>query len=286
MRLFGFVGILAGMLTATAFGQEAVTIKVARPGAGDKIKVVKLEKMTSKITFALAGKSETKDEVESKSIVYLDEVVTPGVDSGKPLKLTRTYEKYEAKKGDKDLPAPPLNTPILIEKKGGKYIAEGKGLDAAAAARIAGELDRNSGSSQVELLLPGKPVKPGDSWKVDVSKLPGIAGDTGQLVVDADASTLSGKLIKTYKKNGNQFGVLEYTGEVVIKSLGEKSPLKLKNGSKMGMKFTVDACIDGNNPSVKSVGSLKITLEGEGGGVSISLTGNGTMESSDELLPK
>lgn len=286
MRRFGFAGVLVGLWAVSAAGQEAVTIKVTKAGAGDQVRVTKLDKMTSKLTFAAGGKSESKDEVESKFIVYVDEVITASADGGKPVKVRRTYEKYEAAKGGKDLGGPPLNTPILIEKKGGKYSAEGKGLDAGFAAKIAAEFDSNAGGAGVEKLLPGKPVKVGETWKVDVAKLPGIAGDTGKMVVDGEASSLSGKLVKTYKKDGKLFGVLEYTGDIVIKSLGEKSPLKLKNGSTMGLKFNVDACIDGTSPAAKSSATLRIRMDGEGGGVSIGIVANGTMESNEELLPR
>ncbi|MCE9560657.1 MAG: hypothetical protein K8U57_01255 [Planctomycetes bacterium] len=288
MRQFGFAGIVVGLLAMSAVGQEAVTIKVGKPAASDRVKVTKNEKMNSKVNFSVAGKAETKEDTESKVIVYTDEIITATEGAGKPVKLKRTYEKYEVTKGGKDLGGPPLNTVILIEKKDGKFTftVDDKPLDGPFATKLSAEFDRSAGSPTVEQLLPGKPVKPGDTWKIDVSKLPGLTGGQAGMVIDADTSELTGKLVKTYQKGGKQYGTLEFTGQIGIKSLGEKSPLKLKAGAKMGLKMVADACIDGTDPSGKMTGTLSIKMEGDGGGISLSITADGTIGSSDELLPK
>ncbi len=285
MRQFGFAGILVGLLSMTAVGQEAVTIKVGKPVAGDRIKTTKNDKMTSKVNFTVNGKADSKDDVESKLIVYTDEIITAALETGKPVKLKRTYEKYEVVKGGKEQTGPPLNAPILIEKKGGKYaVSSDKELDAGFTTRLAAEFDRDNSGMGIERLLPTKPVKAGDTWKVDLSKLPGFTGDA--MSIDVDASELTGKLVKTFAKGGKQYGVLEYTGSIAIKNLGAKSPLKLKAGSAMGLKMVGEACIDGTDPSSKMTGTLSIKMEGEGGGIALSITADGTMGSIDELLSK
>jgi hypothetical protein len=242
--------------------------------------------MKAKLSFAAGGKSDAKDEVEDKTIVYTDEIITAAEGSGKPVKLKRTYTKYDVLKDGKNLDGAPLDSPILIEKKDGKYTFTcQKELSPGFEKKLVGEFERDAGAPSVEKLLPGKPVKPGETWKIDVSKLPGLAGNEG-LVVDADASELTGKLVKTYQKGGKQFGVLEFTGHLAIKSFGPKSPVKLKAGSKMGIKMTAEGCIDGTDPSGTTKGSLSIKVDGDGGGISISVAGEGTMTSTEELLPK
>jgi len=288
MRQFGFAAIVVGFLSVSATGQEAVTIKVGKPAAGDRIKTTKNEKMNSKLNLSIGGKADAKDSVESKAIVYTDEIITVTEGAGKPVKLKRTYEKYEVSKGGQALEAPPLNKAILIEKKDGKYTftADDKPLDGPFATKLSAEFDRSTGTPGVDQLLPGKPVKAGDTWKIDVSKLPGLGGNDSGLVVDAEASDLTGKLVKTEKKSGKQYGVLEFTGNIAIKSLGEKSPLKLKPGAKMGLKMTAEACIDGTDPSSKMTGLLSIKMEGDGGGISLSIVADGTIGETNELLPK
>lgn len=284
MRQFGFATALVGLLVLSANGQDAVTIKVAKLVTGDRVKVTKNEKMNSKVEFTAGGKSDSKDDVETKTIVYTDVVLTANDGVGRPLKLKRTYEKYEITKGGKASDGPPINAAILIEKKNGKYTATAEQpLDPVFSAKLTGEFERDGGIG-IERLLPGKPVKPGDTWKVDVSKLPGISGDG--LALDPAKSELTGKLLKTFEKGGKKFGELEYTGTVALKSLGAKSPVKLKDGSTMKLKMTGEACIDGTDPSNQMTGTLTIKMEGEGNGVTLSLTADGTIASSEELLPK
>ncbi|WP_439628994.1 hypothetical protein [Gemmata sp.] len=284
MRTLALAAALFGLTALSAPAQDAVTIKIAKLVAGDRVKVTKNEKMTSKIDFTAGGNSNTKDDVEAKSIVYTDVVITANDGVGKPLKLKRTYEKYELTKGGKAADGPPLNAAILIEKKNGKYTATAEQpLDPIFSAKLTAEFDRDGGMG-IDRLLPGKPVKAGDTWKVDVSKLPGISGDG--LTIDAEKSELTGKLLKTFEKGGKQLGELEYTGTIALKSLGAKSPVKLKDGSLMKLKMTGEACIDGTDPSNRMTGTLTIKMEGEGGGVTLSLTADGTIASSEELLPK
>ena len=62
--------------------------------------------------------------------------------------------------------------------------------------------------------------------------------------------------------------------------------MKLKDGSKMGLKMTADACIDGKDPTASLTGNLSIKIDGEGGGITLSITADGTIVSTEELLPK
>lgn len=290
MRSFGFVGALVGLLAASAAGQQdAVTIKVRTPKAGDRLKVTKTEKSTATTTFTAGGQTQSKDEGGTTSMAYVDEIITPGEGSGKPLKLTRTYEKYEVTKGEKNEPAPPLKTAILIEKKGDKYefSADGKPLDAAVAGKLSGEFNKAGGTPRAEDLLPGKPVKPGDTWKVEGEKLAKLLGGAGgQFVIDPEKSAVNGKLVKTYLKDGKQFGVVEYDIDLAITSLGEKGAFKMKPGSKMGMKMTMDGCIDGSMTMNTMTGKLSMKIDGEGMGISLTVVADGTVTGTEELLTK
>ena len=289
MLRYGVVGLVMSVGAAAvvlAGGQEAVTLKITKPKAGDRIRVTKTEKMKSSVTFGAGGKSFSKDDDVTKTIVYVDEVVTAG--EPRPAKLKRTYEKYDVTGGNKNEPTPPLNTAITIEKTGGKYTftTDGKPVEGPFASKLSAEFDKgSSGGPKPGDILPDKPVKPGDTWKIDGAKLASFAGD-GKTAIDPDKSSISGKLLKTYQKDGKQFGVIELTGEIVIKELGEKSPVKIKPGSKMGVKATIDACVDGTDPSLKMDGVMTVRLEGEGGGATLSISGDGTMTETQELLKK
>ncbi|MBA4189539.1 MAG: hypothetical protein C0467_16250 [Planctomycetaceae bacterium] len=288
MRQTGFAGIVLGLLAVSANAQEAVTIKEGRPNVGDRVRVTKTDSMKTVVTVTVGGKTSTKDDPESKSIVYTDEVLAVGEGMRKPLKLKRTYEKYEVAKGGKVLPGPPLNTAIVIEKKESKYTynAEGKTLDAAFVATLTKEFEEDANDPGAKELFPDKPVKPGDTWKVDLSKVGWLSGKDAKLAADLEKSELTGKLVKAYKKDGKQFGVLEFTGSVTIKSLGEKSPVMVKPGSIMTFKMSGEGCIDGTAPSGKMTTLIEGTINGDVGENSLVVTMKGTNNSVSELLPK
>lgn len=286
MKRFALV-VTFGLLAASALGQDAVTIQAPKLKTGDRVRTAKTEKTNSTVSFAAGGQSVKKDDTTTKTIVYVDEVVTAGDKGGRPVKLKRTYEKFEVSKGmgGKDEPAPPLNTPITIEKKGEKYeFTAEKPLDKAFSAKLSAEFDK---APKAEVFLPDKPVKPGDTWKLDGKKLGAlVGGGEGLGVIDPDKSEMTGKLVKAYQKDGKQYGVIEFTGNVAIKGLGEKAPVTVKAGSGMNIKMTMDGCIDGSTPAGEMKGTMKLKLDAEGGGTSVNVTADGATTETTELLPK
>jgi len=283
MRRFTLV-VAFGVVAASALGQDAVTIQAPKLKAGDRVRTTKTEKTNTAVSFTAGGQAVKKDDAVTKTIVYVDEVVTAGDKGGRPVKLKRTYEKFEVSKGmgGKDEPSPPLNTPITIEKKGEKYeFSADRPLGKEFSAKLSGEFDK---APKAEAFLPDKPVKPGDTWKLDGKKLEGLTGGDAGGVIDPDKSEMTGKLVKAYQKDGKQYGVLEFSGNVAIKSLGEKVPVTVKVGSGLNIKMTMDGCIDGSSPAGETKGTLKMKLDAEGGGTVVTVTADGTTTETMELL--
>src|SRR5262245_45733450 len=71
MRRFGFGFALVGLFAVAAAAQDkdAIEIKIASPKAGQKARVTVEEKTVTKTTFTVGGKTESKDEVKTKSLV-------------------------------------------------------------------------------------------------------------------------------------------------------------------------------------------------------------------------
>jgi hypothetical protein len=286
-------GVACLLLVAVAFmtakaDQDVVTLKTYKAKAGDRVKTTKTDKSKHTLSAVVSGKAEKKDESGTKNIVYVDEIITAGEGDAKPVKLKRTYEKYDVTKSGKDeAGGPPLNTAILIEKKGEKYqfTINNKPVNFGLSAQLSAEFDQ-TGPRLEDALLPGKAVKTGDTWKVDGGKIASWFGPTGKAVVDADKSVINAKLVKTYQNDGKQFGVLEFDGELVVTAIGEKLPFKVKSGSKIAVKMTVDACIDGTDPAMKIDGTGSVKIDAEVLGNPLTLDGNGSFTEMRELLKK
>lgn len=286
MRCFVYCFTLLAMLATSVAAQDAVEIKRTALKAGDRVKMTINDKGKSVMHVEVKGIKQMKEDEDSKVAVYVNEIITPGADAdSRSLKLKRTYEKYASRKGGKAEPTPPLNTAILIEKKGDKYefTADGKPLGDFAKT-LDNEFNKPEGPSTKDM-LPGKPVKPGDTWKIDAAKIAKALNDRDKVPLDAEKTTMTGKLVKTYKKDGKQFGVMEFTLTGAFKEAMEDN-VKIKAGSTLAITFTVDACIDGTDPTSTTKGTISFKLLAEAEGAAITLSNDGTTLETGELLPK
>jgi len=288
MRVFGLTGVIAGLLVASAAGQEAVEIKVAYPKAGERVKVTAEEKNETKTVFTVKGMEQAKNEVKTKSLVYVDEVIEVAGGAKKPTKLKRTYEKAVVGSDGKNTTLSVEGKTVLIEKKGDKYgfTVDGKAVEGDALNVLEAEFNKPSTKEDPrELMLPKGAVKPGDGWKLNTDALGKELGDNKDLQLDTAKLTGAGKLVKAYKQDGRQFGVIEVKISVPVTGLGPKVPIKVKEGS-MDITFTGDGVIDGGTPKGKSTAVVKIKLTGGGEGFDLDIEATNTETRVMEPLPK
>jgi hypothetical protein len=287
MRQFGFAAIVIGLVAVSATGQDAVTIKSVRPKAGDRIKTTISEKETTTTSFTIGGKAEKKSVDSTKSILYVTEIVAGGTGDEPPVKLLRTYEKYDLSKGPKPgMAAPPLKTPILIEKKDGKYTytVDGKPVEKGVAALLDAEFAKTKSDFKGEDFLPKGPVKPGDTWKPDIAKFAKALAEE-KLVPDVEKSSIVCKLVSSSKKNGNVYGVVELKMDIAIKGLEGQPDITVKSGL-MSMTMTGNICLDGTDPTEDSKDLMNFKIEAETKGITFVVEGKGEKTETKELLPK
>jgi hypothetical protein len=286
MRRFTYCFPLLVLLAAGAAAQDAVEIKRSPFKAGDRLKKTITDKGKVVMVVEVKGMKQMKEDEDSKVAVFVNEIITPGADAdSKPLKLKRTYEKYASKKAGKDEPNPPLNTAILIEKKGDKYefTADGKPLGEFAKT-LDNEFNKPEGPKTKDM-LPGKPVKPGETWKIDAAKIAKALNERDKVPIDAEKTTMTGKLVKTYKKDGRLFGVMEFTLAGAFKE-DTQDKVTIKAGSTLAITFTVDACIDGTDPASTMKGTISFKVLAETEGAALTLSTDGNTHETEELLPK
>jgi hypothetical protein len=177
----------------------------------------------------------------------------------KPTKVKRTYESAELTVNGQRQDLGLKGKTVLIEKKGDRYAftADGKPV-AGKAAELLGKEFSGKKQTRDEDFLPGKPVKVGETWKIDVAKVAAELSEGG-MVVDDQKSTATGKLAKVYDKGGKKFGVIEVTMDLAVttlKSGPQEVPLK---DSKLTTTLVLDGCIDGT----EATGGGKMTMKGK-----------------------
>ncbi len=267
MRRFGFGFVVAGLLAASAAGQDAVEIKIAYPKAGQKAKVTVEEKATTKTTFTVGGNTQSKDEVKTKSLVYVDDVIENPKNEKRPDKVRRTYEKAVVGADGNTKKLPVEGKTVLIEKTGDKYAftVDGQPVTGEALKLLEDEFNKS------------KEKDPTD----DLVKAVGEGG----LKLDKDKLMATGKLVKVYKKEGRQFGVIEFAVDGPITGLGEKAPVTVKEG-KMTMKLTGDGCIDGSAPAGTSSSAMTFDITGTTQGIDLKVTVEMTEKRTTEEVKK
>jgi hypothetical protein len=289
MRRF-FAVLTTGLLAATAApaADDAVVIKVKRSAPGDIAETTKTEKASNKSTINIKGTDRTQEQSGSSNLAYRDEVIERPADAKRPTKFKRTYKKAELMRDTAKVDLGLAGKTVLIEKKGDRYefTVDGKPLTGPAAEFLGREFGREKHLTE-EDFFPKEPVKVGGTWKIDVAQVAKELGDEG-MVVDPGKSSATGKLIKTYDKGGAKFGVLELTLDMTVKTLkGGGSPdISLKEGSKVTITMSADACIDGTLDTGKAKMTMKGNLSGEVMGMPIKIEMDVVQENASEEVKK
>ena len=267
------VGLL-GQGSALA-DDAAYTLKLYKPKKGDKIEFEKTEESKNKVAISLAGMNNNQEILAGKKEAYIEEILEKKIGDQKPTRLTRTYstsEKIEGKKSAKSVLA---GKTVLIEKKGEKFqfSIDGKEVDEKDAADLSKSFNKPADAPDNEDMLPAEAVNVGGTWKVSADKAERMFKSLGEKKMKADAqnSTIGGKLLKAYKKDGAQFGVIELTITLFVTEIDLGGNFtKTKDGSKVVVKLTIDTCIDG------TVHSEESKLEGTSD-LSLDLLNNGSL---------
>jgi hypothetical protein len=244
-----WAGLAALVLAGGVRAQDTYAIKFKHaPDAGKSVAIKNHEKGTTTVKVTDPdGKviNNNKEESETDE-VYTEKVLEKGDKVSK--KFQRTYEKATRTVGDKKSDLPYQGRTIVFELKDGKYEATAEGTPALPAMVLEGLAKKENTDPQAadEAILPKKAVKVGDKWAVDIKAMAKALANEGGLEVDADKSKGDVTLTKAYTKDGAQYGVLDITMKLAIKSVGG---LKFDTPATGDLTIKLDVAIDGKSPA-------------------------------------
>jgi hypothetical protein len=269
MYRFAFLTVALALLVGPVRADESYTLKPRKSAKGDVTRV-ELQEQGKAVEKYLSLDGKQLKEMHAKTaktLSFKQTILEQPKGQERPTKLRREYAKAEASKDDdKAKPLIYQGKTVLIEKKGEKYhfqIVGGDELTGDDATDLDQEFNqgRADGRDFQKVLLPIKPVAVGATWKIDPEKFVKelTKGEHAErLVVDFTKATATGKLVSAKKKDGKQFGVIEYHLELPVKELGAKDKrMELEPGAKMIFDLREDGCIDGSADVVSSTASLK-----------------------------
>lgn len=257
------VVLCALIAPAVLFAQEKYTIKNRHSGPGDVAEHVREQTKIESVTI-LGPDGNVAQETKKTTVSvnkYKEEIVEKPAGK-RATKVNRTYTEATKKVDDQSEKRAYHGKTVAIELKGDKYqfTVDGKELTGDDAGELPENFNAKKPSDEEldKVLLPTKQVAVGDSWQIDGKKFAKLFGDEEKItkMLDLEHIKSTGKLVKAYKKDGRQFGVLEYKIEIPVKALEGEHPCR--EGAKMEMSINVDGCIDGTADADSAVFTMKI----------------------------
>jgi len=256
MRRFLAVVAVGTLSLGCLSAEEAITIKTKKPAKGHVVKETKT--VTENVKVTVMGQDQNQESVTK--LVYTEEVLEKPDAAKRPTKLKRVYETAEMTKNGAKEDIGLAGKTVLVEKAadGYKITVDGQEPSVMAALVLKKEFRKEKEVTD-EHFLPKIAVKVGDTWKIDMAPLARDA--SGELEMDADKSSGTGKLIKVYEKDGKKFGTIEVTLDLTVSKIGEDGgqQVELKEGSKFNATAVMDVCIDGTATG----GAAKMTVKGD-----------------------
>lgn len=257
--LLVFVGLIAA---AAPLRSDVFTIKIKKSAQGDVTRQEREETDHSSFKFEGPDGKVLQDRKEDRTVTQVfKETILAKQKGKKPTKLRRDYTKAIVKTGDKETALPYEGKAVIIEKKDDKYhfiIDGGDELTGKDAELLNRSFNKGSDDSEEDdmekAFLPEKPVKEGDTWKIDptaIAKALEKSGAPQSFPLDKEKTKGEGKLVRAYKESGRQYGDIEIDVNMPLKGefpLGKGQSAPIESGSKMTMKVQLKkVCIDGTS---------------------------------------
>lgn len=268
--MLGLVGLLASPVAVQA--QDTHTIKVKSATVGSVTRIDKHEDSLEAVRVTDPDGNKVHEENKKKNFhyIYTETLLEKPEGAKRPIRLKRTYEKALSKLEEGDLILPYQGKTVLIEKKDGRYHFEyenGQALTPAAAKNLEEEWNKKNDDDPdfVNVLLPQKAVKVGDTWTLPAEAIgKGIEDKDNKVKFNHDKSNGRGKLLKVYQQDGRQYGVMHLRVELAPLSFkgDDGNDIKLQPDAKLVIELKMDGCIDGSARSAKSEISFTVNAVG------------------------
>ncbi len=261
--------VLVIALNAGSVGaaDETYTIKLYESKKGDKSATEKSEGAKVVLFIDTADMNDKDDAVIDSRESYTEEILEKKAGDSRATKLLRKYTVAEKTVKGETTKAMFAGKSVLIEDKGDAYqfSVDGKVLEERDAPELYKSFKKNNRPNPREFMTR-EAVKIGADWKVPAAESAKMfkALNDDRMKIDAEKSTIEGKLVKAYKRGGAQFGAIELTITVAVTEIDlNGQSFKTTADSKVVLKGTLDTCIDGTIDFEESKAETTIDITAE-----------------------
>ncbi len=248
--------LLAVALPVTA-ADDAYTIKLYKDKEGDVTKKTTVKKTEGTVSFAVGDMKGNEKQKGKEEVVYTEEILKWPADAKRATKFSRTYEKVD-KTSDRgeEVKSFLAGKTVVVDRSKDKpaFTVDGKPPTDDQQKELDAEFGEEKSDFDKHDMLPGKPVKVGDTWTLDKKKVLAALGEKTKFGFDEEKSSFTGKLVKAAMKDGALHGTIEFNLKFALTDfpLGPNMAAATEAGSVMTIKASIDCCLDGTVAGEKS----------------------------------
>jgi hypothetical protein len=253
------------MPLSLAGAHEVYRIKLKEPAVGETAVYKLVQKVRAARAVGDSPPFATLDQ--TLTFTYRQTILEQLARTRWGTKLRRHYSHADRRENGKSETLGYKGMVVLIEKKGDKYAFRTEGgaaLTAAKAEELEQEFNKKNASffhRGSYCLLPKIAVRVGQSWTADPTPmLKEMRFSGGGMKVAGTRAEAKGRLLRAYKKDGRQFGVVELRFSVPILSLGGAGEVVKVEDSAWSFRLLLDCCIDGTSFAYRLKGVVEITI--------------------------
>jgi hypothetical protein len=251
-RILLSTALFIGFVGLSNAEDKTYTIKVYNPQEGDLVKETSKKTEKGENIVTIMGNTTNTPVNTGSQQEFTEKVLKVGKDARKPISGERKYSVSQ-KRGpmDMEMKATPLQGKTFVYKLAdGKYsfTLDGKDATAEDVGDVAAEFGEKVKAPKSEDMLPEKPVKVGDTWKLSREKVfkPIAEALKASMTLDEENAVLTGKLLAVSEKNGAVYGKMEFIFELTpLVVTGGGMNIPLEKGSQLKVTTTIEIPIDG-----------------------------------------
>jgi len=270
-----FAGLLLSLCAVQdSEGRYDLTLE-RHPTEGEQVELEQSREQTMKLVVKM-GEQVLQEQTQSESSSVQAKAKVTQLADGKVVEAVLGVARAVRTRGGKESVLGVSGKTVQAKRQAGgpwEFTADGQPVPAeeAAVLREAMPGGRSDGTpSGKAIFAPKTPVKPGESWPVDMEKLARSFGE-GKLTFDVAKSKGAMTLKTVEKREGAAFGLIDGDITLLLTALG---PLPLETPLPLRLVPSIDACIDGQKPDAAMAmkGTMKGTTQAKPPGAEEALT--------------
>lgn len=243
-----------GRVADVAAGPDATyTLALYEHKQGDLYRVTRTRMSETDATASAGHRGGTSKVVTKEKVVYTEELLEQPAGATRATRLRRTYEAVDRTRSGAAVKSALVGKAVEVDRTGAstKFTIDGRPPTAEQAKEVEADFVAERGETLTADLLPGRPVKVGETWAIDRGKVAAALPAAEGLKFELEHARASGKLVKVTHHGGRAVATAEFTVRVPVAEIGVPGQPWYKTDGESGLTviLTADFPADGSAPT-------------------------------------